>query len=150
MNEIEYKYLVDETAWSRIEKPKPELIIQGFISKSNEYVVRVRIKGNKGFLTIKGKTIGITRQEFEYEIPVKDAEAMLESFIDKSIRKHRYEINVAGKLWEVDEFHGPLEGLILAELEVDSIKEKFELPNWVTEDVSTDPNYYNAVLIDKC
>ena len=150
MNEIEYKYLVNEAAWAMVENPEPELIVQGFISKSKECVVRIRIKGSKGFLTIKGKTVGITRQEFEYEIPLTDAESMLEGFIDKSIRKHRYEIVVAGKTWEVDEFHGPLEGLILAELEVNSEEEKFELPNWVTEDVSTDPSYYNAVLIDKC
>jgi CYTH domain-containing protein len=150
MNEIEYKYLVDEDAWSQVEKPAPQLIVQGFISKSKECVVRIRIKGDKGFLTIKGKTVGITRKEFEYEIPLADAEAMLDNFIDKSIRKHRYEINVAGKTWEVDEFHGPLQGLILAELEVSSIDEKFDLPEWVTEDVSTDPSYYNAVLIDKC
>lgn len=150
MNEIEYKYLVDEDAWSQVEKPAPQLIVQGFISKSKECVVRIRIKGDKGFLTIKGKTVGITRKEFEYEIPLADAEAMLDNFIDKSIRKHRYEINVAGKTWEVDEFHGPLQGLILAELEVCSIDEKFDLPEWVTEDVSTDPSYYNAVLIEKC
>ncbi|MCH2232102.1 MAG: CYTH domain-containing protein [Crocinitomicaceae bacterium] len=150
MNEIEYKYLVDKTAWLQIEKPTPELIVQGFISKSKECVVRVRIKGDKGFLTIKGKTVGITRKEFEYEIPLADAEGMLENFIDKSIRKQRYEIEFSGKTWEVDEFHGPLEGLILAELEVESIEEEFELPNWVTEDVSKDPNYYNAVLIDRC
>ena len=150
MNEIEYKYLVNKSAWALVEKSEPELIVQGFLTKSKECVVRIRIKGTKGFLTIKGQTVGITRQEFEYEIPVKDAESMLESLIDKHIRKYRYEIDVAGKTWEIDEFQGPLKGLILAELEVNSVNEKFELPNWVTTDVSTDPNYYNAVLIDKC
>jgi CYTH domain-containing protein len=150
MKEIEYKYLVDAEQWKLLDKPAPELIVQGFISKSVESTVRVRIKGDKAYLTIKGKTVGITRQEFEYEIPVNEAEELLSAFTPKQIRKHRYEIQYAGHTWEVDEFHGPLEGLILAELEVGSEDEKFELPNWVTEDVSTNPDYYNAVLIDKC
>jgi len=150
MNEIEYKFLVDHKIWSELEKPAPELIVQGYISKSVESTVRVRIKGDKGFLTIKGKTEGIRRPEFEYEIPVQDAESMIDLFTDKHIRKHRYEVIVAGKTWEVDEFHGPLEGLILAELEVESEEEEFEKPTWVTDDVSMDSNYFNAVLIDKC
>jgi len=150
MKEIEYKYLVDTEQWKLLDKPAPELIVQGFISKSVESTVRVRIKGDKAYLTIKGKTVGITRQEFEYEIPVYEAEELLDGFTPKQIRKHRYEIQHAGHIWEVDEFHGPLEGLILAELEVGSEDEKFEFPNWVTEDVSTNPAYYNAVLIDKC
>ncbi|MCJ8289502.1 MAG: CYTH domain-containing protein [Crocinitomicaceae bacterium] len=150
MNEIEYKFLVDHKIWSELEKPAPELIVQGYISKSVESTVRVRIKGDKGFLTIKGKTEGIRRPEFEYEIPVQDAESMIDLFTDKHIRKHRYEVIVAGKTWEVDEFHGPLEGLILAELEVESEEEEFEKPTWVTDDVSMDSNYFNAFLIDKC
>lgn len=148
--EIEYKFLVDRDIWSKLDKPEPQLIVQGYISKSVESTVRVRIKGGNGFLTIKGKTVGITRSEFEYEIPIEDAESMIDLFTDKHIRKHRYEVTVAGKTWEVDEFHGPLEGLILAELEVESEEEKFETPSWVTKDVSTDSNYFNAVLIDKC
>jgi len=75
---------------------------------------------------------------------------MIDLFTEKHIRKHRYEVMVDGKTWEVDEFHGKLEGLILAELEVESEDETFTKPNWVTQDVSTDPNYYNAVLIDRC
>jgi len=149
MKEIEYKFLVNREAWLEVEKPEPTLIVQGYISKSENAVVRVRIKGDKGFLTIKGNTIGITRSEFEYEIPVNEAEAMIELFTEKSIRKHRYEVIVDGKTWEVDEFHGKLEGLILAELEVESEDEVFTQPNWTTEDVSTNPNYFNAVLIDR-
>ncbi len=150
MNEIEYKFLVDHQLWSAIEKPEPTLIVQGYISKSVDSTVRIRIKGKQGFLTIKGKTVGITRSEFEYEIPVENAEAMIALFTDKHIRKYRYEVMHSGKMWEVDEFHGALEGLILAELEVESEDEEFERPNWITEDVSTDPNYFNAVLIDRC
>lgn len=150
MKEIEYKFLVDHEAWLEVEKPEPTLIVQGYISKSEHAVVRVRIKGDKGYLTIKGNTIGITRSEFEYEIPLNEAEAMIELFTEKYIKKHRYEVVVDGKTWEVDEFHGNLEGLVLAELEVESEDEAFTQPNWTTEDVSTDPNYFNAVLIDRC
>lgn len=150
MKEIEYKFLVDHEAWRNAAKPEPTLIVQGYISKSEDATVRVRIKGDKGYLTIKGKMVGITRSEFEYEIPLVDAEAMVASFTNKYIRKYRYEVIVAGKIWEVDEFHGKLEGLIVAELEVESEEEVFEKPDWVTKDVSTDPTYFNAVLIDRC
>lgn len=149
MQEIEYKFLVDKEHWGRLEKPEPTLIVQGFLSKSKELVVRIRIKGDHGFLTLKGATKGITRTEFEYEIPLSDAEAILAEFTEKSIRKHRYLIEYEGKTWEVDVFHEKLEGLILAELEVASVDEKFSIPKWATEDVSENPEYYNAVLIDR-
>ena len=148
MKEIEYKFLVDDKKWSAIEKPSPSLIVQGFIAKSKESTVRIRIKNEAAFLTIKGKTVGITRSEFEYEIPVSDAEQMLLEFTDKQIRKKRYIIPFKGNNWEVDVFEGHLSGLILAELEVQSENEKFELPIWVTKNVSEDERYYNAVLID--
>jgi adenylate cyclase len=150
MKEIEYKFLVDHDKWSKLEKPEPTLIVQGYISISEEVVVRVRIKGDKGFLTIKGKMVGITRPEFEYEIPLEDAEAMVELFTEKHIRKYRYEVMFDGKIWEIDEFHGKLQGLVVAELEVQSENELFSKPSWVTADVSTDPKYFNAVLIDQC
>lgn len=150
MEEIEYKYLVDLDKWNRIDKPKGELIVQGFIHNSKECVVRIRIKGNKGFLTLKGETIGITRKEFEYEIPINEAEEIIKNFTKKHIRKTRYEIPYDNHTWEVDVFEGPLKGLILAELEVKSENEKFTIPDWVTENVSSDPKYYNAVLIEKC
>lgn len=150
MIEIEYKYLVDPEKWESIQKPEPTLIVQGFLSKSADLVVRIRIRGDRGYLTIKGRSKGISRTEFEYEIPVSEAEAMLKEFTEKSIRKWRYEIIVHGKTWEVDVFEEKLAGLIVAELEVASEDEQFELPNWVTTDVSTDPNYYNAVLIERC
>jgi len=150
MEEIEYKYLVDVKKWNVLSKPKGELIVQGFIYNSKECVVRIRIKGNKGFLTLKGETIGITRKEYEYEIPLNEAEEIITSFTKKHIRKMRYEILVGNHTWEVDVFEEGLDGLILAELEVNSETEKFELPDWVTENVSHDPNYYNAVLIEKC
>ena len=150
MQEIEYKFLVDHDKWNTIEKPVPELIVQGFISKSEDAVVRVRIKGDKGFLAVKGKSNGISREEFEYEIPLNDAEELLLNFTSKQIRKYRYEIDIDGRKWEIDEFHGALEGLILAELEVNSEDDEFTKPDWIGKDVSTDPEYYNAVLIDRC
>lgn len=150
MKEIEYKFLVDQNKWDQVKKPEPDLIVQGFLAKTEQLVVRVRIKGSKGFLTIKGKTEGISRTEFEYEIPLIEAETMLSELTDKKIIKKRYEILFQEKTWEVDVFEGKLSGLILAELEVNDETETFEKPDWVTKDVSTDPNYYNAVLIDRC
>ena len=150
MKEIEHKFLVDSEIWASVAKPKPSLIVQAYITRSVDCTVRVRIKGAKGYLTIKGKTEGISRTEFEYEIALEDAEEMIVSFTDKHIRKQRYEIEHDGRLWEVDVFHGNLYGLIVAELEVESEEDEFELPDWVTKNVSTDPNYYNAVLIDRC
>ena len=150
MEEIEYKYLVDKVKWNAVAKSQGELIVQGFLHNTKECVVRIRIKGTKGFLTIKGETKGITRKEFEYEIPVNEAQEIVDSFISKSIRKMRYEIPLGVHTWEVDVFEGALDGLIIAELEVASESEKFEMPDWITENVSHNPSYYNAVLIEKC
>ena len=149
MKEIEYKYLVDKKLWNTIKKPKPNSITQGYISKNKDCTARIRINNNKAFITIKGENKGIVRQEFEYEIPLNEANIILKDLIDKKIKKHRYKIEFSNRIWEVDQFQGKLEGLIIAELEVNSEEEKFELPFWVTKDVSLDPNYYNSVLIDK-
>jgi len=149
MQEIERKFLVDKELWADLEKPTPVRIAQGYLSKDPEKTIRVRIKGNKGFLTIKGKTTGITRTEFEYEIPLTDAEELLKSFTDKALFKDRYEIPFAGNVWEVDVFFGKLGGLILAEIELNSEDQSFSKPSWVTADVSTDPAYYNSNLIEK-
>ncbi len=148
--EIERKFLVDKKAWELVEKPIPKKIIQAYLFRSPEKTIRVRIKGNKGFLTIKGKTTGISRSEFEYEIPFAEAEQLISEFADKTILKNRYEIKVGNHLWEIDEFHGKLEGLLLAEIELSDEAEEFELPTWATSDVSTDENYYNSKLIERC
>jgi CYTH domain-containing protein len=148
--EIEYKFLVNEEKWNALSKPEPSLIVQTYIHKSKEVTVRVRIKGTSAFLTIKGKTTGVSRSEFEYEIPISDAEEMIEQFSTKHIRKYRYEIPMGKHIWEVDVFEGKLKGLTLAEIELDSEDEIFEKPDWVTKDVSLDASYYNAVLIEKC
>ena len=148
--EIERKFLVDKVEWEKVEKPNPKKIVQAYILNSPEKTVRARIKGSKGFLTIKGATVGISRNEFEYEIPVEEVEEMIRLFAEKTISKDRYEITVGNHLWEVDEFHGNLEGLVLAEIELSDENEAFEQPIWATEDVSTDVNYYNSKLIEKC
>jgi len=148
MKEIEYKFLVNKEKWNALEKTAPSLIVQGFLAKSENITIRIRIKKEKAFLTIKGKTVGITRTEFEYEIPFSDAEQILVEFTDKQIRKKRYIIPFKGHSWEVDVFEGHLSGLILAELEVGSETEKFEKPEWITKNISEDARYYNAVLID--
>ncbi|MDP4683247.1 MAG: CYTH domain-containing protein [Crocinitomicaceae bacterium] len=148
--EIERKFLVDKLEWEKVTKPLPKRIVQAYILNSPEKTVRVRIKGSKGYLTIKGATVGISRSEFEYEIPLKEAQEMIDLFAEKTIEKMRYEIQVGKHLWEIDEFHGKLSGLLIAEIELESEDEAFEKPNWALEDVSTDINYFNAQLIERC
>ena len=148
--EIERKFLVDKLEWDKVSKPHPKRIVQAYILNSPAKTVRVRIKGSKGYLTIKGATIGISRSEFEYEIPLAEAQEMIDLFAEKTIEKLRYEIQIGNHLWEIDEFHGKLEGLLLAEIELESENEVFEKPVWALEDVSTDINYFNAKLIESC
>lgn len=144
MQEIERKFLVIAEKW----KPKDSgtKIIQGYLSTDKERVVRVRIKGDKAFLTVKGMPKGITRTELEYEIEVKDAEIMLKMCLDNPIVKTRYHESVGGLLWEVDIFHGVNNGLQLAEVELESELQKVDLPEWAGEEVSEDPRYFNAWL----
>lgn len=150
MKEIEYKFLVDHEVWNESEKPEPEEIIQAYIARTDKTTVRVRSKGSKAYITLKSKTIGRTRSEFEYEIPMVDAHEMMALFTERSLRKLRYTIAYKGRNWEVDVFKDKLEGLIIAELEVASEEESFDLPDWVTHDVSDDPQYFNSVLIEQC
>ena len=147
--EIERKFLVKKQLWEAFEKPSPNRIVQAYLLNSAEKTVRIRIKGTKGYLTIKGPTHGLSRAEFEYEIPLIDAEELISTFAEKVIEKFRYEISFKNHLWEVDVFTGKLDGLYLAEIELNSEEEHFELPEWVGEEVSTDPNYYNSNLINK-
>ena len=147
--EIEYKYLVDELKWEQLEKPEPSLIVQSYLVNSKQLTIRIRIKGEKGYLTIKGATTKVTREEFEYEIPIDDARDLIDKFSGKTIKKYRYEIPVDGHTWEVDVFENKLKGLILAEIELQAESEIYTKPEWITKNVSLDPNYYNAVLIEK-
>lgn len=147
MLEIEKKFLVNDK-WHAPAVGGAHYR-QGYLAESGA-TTRVRIieEGGvqKAFLTIKGKTVGISRPEFEYEIPVKDAEEMLMMALYPEIEKIRYKINVGGKIWEVDEFLGVHKGLIIAEIELQSEDEGYELPEWAGEEVSLDRSYSNAAL----
>lgn len=148
--EIEYKFLVDAAKWEALDKPQPESIVQAYLQREKERTVRVRTKGGRGYLTVKGATTGVTRAEFEYEIPAEEVNEMIATLKLPCLQKKRYEINHGNHLWEVDVFEGKLDGLIVAEIEVSSEDEAFEIPDWVTENVSHDPQYYNAQLILRC
>jgi CYTH domain-containing protein len=148
--EIERKFLLHQELWDALIKPSPKKIVQAYLVNTAEKTIRVRIKGDRGFITIKGPTKGISRSEFEYEIPLTDAEVLISQFAEKVIDKDRYEINFEGKLWEVDVFHGKLEGIILAEIELEHEDEDFSIPEWIAKEVSHDVEYYNARLVEKC
>ncbi len=144
--EIERKFLVDAEKISALNLSGGEKISQGYLSTEPNKTVRVRVKNNRGFLTIKSKNVGIVRSEFEYEIPVADAEEILKLCEPNILQKVRHKIEHAGKIFEVDIFFGRHEGLILAEVELNSADEKIDLPNWIGEEVSDNPKYYNSNL----
>jgi adenylate cyclase len=146
MLEIERKFKINSEEWENLMKPKPLAICQGYLSRDKGCVVRVRTKGDKGYLTVKGKNESITRLEYEFEIPVEEAKEMLLKFCPLQIIKKRYEIQFENHLWEVDVFEGRHAGLIIAEIELKSEDEVFEKPSWVGEDVSHDPSFFNSNL----
>ena len=122
-------------------------ICQGYAQLPNG-VFRVRIYGDQAFLTVKGKLKGLARAEFEYEIPIDDARALLETVCEKPyIQKTRFLVRVDGKTWEIDEFYAENDGLIVAEIELDAEAETFTLPVWAGEEVTNDLRYYNSNLI---
>lgn len=144
--EIERKFLIKKDIWQNASKGKASYLKQGYISTEPGKTIRVRITEDKSFLTIKGKTEGIARAEFEYEIPTGDANELLNLFASNCIEKVRHEIHHEGKLWEVDVFSGDNEGLIIAEIELDSVEEIFTLPTWIEKEVSGDERYFNSNL----
>lgn len=147
MTEIERKFLVNKNALPSLDLLDHIIITQGYLLNTKEKTVRVRLSNNTAFLTIKGATSGISRDEYEYQIPYDEAQNILNDFIDQKISKTRYIIPFAGKKWELDIFHNHLEGLIIAEVELENEKESIEIPSWCTEEVSQNPMYYNAQLI---
>lgn len=147
MLEIERKFLVDPAKWNNVTKPEGITIKQGYIFDTEKGVLRVRIKGSQGFLTLKSANTGITRQEFEYEIPLNEAEELLETFCNSYISKTRYIINHHNHTWEIDVFHNQLAPLLLAEIELADESEHFLLPDFITEEVTHDERYYNSNLI---
>ena len=145
--EIERKFLVNKSKLRGLNFFSEEKIFQGYLSDNP--VVRVRIKGEHGFLTIKSSTVGLLRQEFEYEIPVADAEQLLKLCGRNVLKKYRRKISYGGHVWEVDFFAGRHTGLILAEVELNTPDEPVELPDWIFKEVSNDPRYYNSNLVKK-
>jgi adenylate cyclase len=150
MIEIERKFLVTSTDFIADAFTKNR-IVQGYLSVVPERAVRVRIKGNKGFLTIKGKSndSGMTRLEWEKEIEVQEAEQLLSLCEEGVIDKVRHDIKVGKHIFEVDVFSGKNEGLIMAEIELEDENEAFEKPTWLGEEVTNDARYYNVYLSQK-
>lgn len=150
MIEIERKFLVLSNAFIN-EAFTIKRIVQGYISSVPERTVRVRIKEDKGYLTIKGESTnnGTTRMEWEREISLADAEALLSICENGIIDKIRHDVKVGNHLYEVDVFSGENEGLIMAEIELESEKEIFEKPYWLGQEVTNDERYYNAYLSKK-
>ncbi len=145
--EIERKFLLKNDSWKK--NTAGIYYVQGYLNQTGENTVRIRIAGEKAFLTIKGKSEGISRQEFEYKIPVEDAKDLLKLSQTPVIEKIRYKIEYAGKYWEVDEFLGKNAGLLVAEIELNAENEVFEKPDWVGKEVSGDKRYYNSYLARK-
>ena len=146
--EIERKFLVKGEGWRKLSSGV--LYSQGYLSTVKERTVRIRIQNNEATLTIKSITKGISRSEFEYTIPLVDAEIMLQQMaVQPIIKKYRYRIPVDDVVWEIDEFLGANQGLIIAELELQSPDQIFRLPDWIGQEVSLDPRYYNNNLVKK-
>ncbi|MFB2934569.1 CYTH domain-containing protein [Aerosakkonemataceae cyanobacterium BLCC-F154] len=144
--EIERKFLVNGDKWRSLATGT--IYCQGYICTKKEAVVRVRTVGTKGYLTIKGLSVGNSRAEFEYPIPLSDAQTMLETMCEPPlIEKTRYLIKHEELIWEVDEFFGENAGLIIAEVELTAENQVIQLPEWVGMEVSHDPRYFNANLI---
>lgn len=145
--EIERKFLVSGDAWREGATGIP--FRQGYMLNESGRTIRVRIAGGRAFLTIKGKTVGATRTEFEYDLPVDEATILLDNFCNGPlIEKVRYTVEFAGHTWEIDEFSGDNAGLIIAEVELASESETIQLPPWIGEEVTHDPRYYNANLVN--
>lgn len=147
MIEIERKFLVLSTVFLK-EAYNENRIVQAYLNSNPERTVRIRIKDHKGYLTIKGigNKSGTTRLEWEQELPVVEAEKLLQICESGVIDKTRYEIQVGKHLYEVDVFHGDNQGLVLAEIELKSEEEQFEKPHWLGMEVTGDERFYNAYL----
>lgn len=147
--EIERKYLVDIQKWNELEKPEGQVYRQGYLLTDPHKTIRVRQTPGKGFLTIKGISVGATRPEYEYEIPHGEAAELLDRFSIAELSKTRYIIPFKNKIWEVDVFAGANAGLIVAEIELNSEEEQYALPDWVGAEVTGQEQYYNANLTTK-
>lgn len=144
--EIERKYLVDLDKFSK--DAHCDLYRQGYLNSDKKRVVRVRLNSTGAYITIKGLPTGLIRPEYEYEIPREDAIFLLENICEQPIiEKTRYKVKVGEHVWEIDEFHGENEGLVVAEIELDRVDDTFELPEWLGKEVSHDWRYFNSNLL---
>ncbi len=144
--EIERKYLLASDGWRGLAEGIDYR--QGYLSTVKERTVRVRTIGDRGFLTIKGISTGASRAEYEYEIPADDTHEMLDELCERPlIEKRRYRIPYGDLIWEVDEFFGENHGLIVAEVELASEDQLIDLPEWIGQEVTGDPRYFNSSLV---
>ncbi|MEO7494454.1 MAG: CYTH domain-containing protein [Massilia sp.] len=144
--EIERKFLLTGDGWRALGEPV--LLRQGYLSAHPERVVRVRVEGGQGTMTIKGRSRGATRGEWEYPIPLADANELLDSLCEQPfIEKYRSRIAFGGNVWEVDEFLGANQGLKFAEIELASEDQAFDKPEWIGEEVTHDARYFNSSLM---
>ena len=143
--EIERKFLVNGGSWK--QGVTGERVRQAYLSTDKQRVVRVRVIDDRAWLTVKGQTQGISRLEFEYQIPADDADEMLRLLCHQPIiDKTRYRVRHGDHTWEIDEFHGANDGLVIAEIELQTENEPFERPEWLGEEVSSDHRYFNSSL----
>jgi len=144
--EIERKFLVSDNSWRHWGSG--QRYRQGYLSTVKERTVRVRAAGDKGFITVKGSNLGSTRSEYEYEIPLADANEILDGLCERPlIEKIRYRIHLGEMTWEVDEFEGENRGLITAEIELRDENQAISLPAWIGREVTGDPRYFNSNLV---
>lgn len=146
--EIERKFLLSSDTWKK-DVHQSYALRQGYLNSNPDRTVRVRIRGERGFLTMKGRGNGISRPEFEYDIPYEEALALLTLCEQPIIEKTRHEVRVGEHLWEVDVFEGENAGLVVAEIELSEEDEAFERPTWLGKEVSDDRRYFNSSLIRK-
>jgi len=144
--EIERKFIIEKDLWYALKKPSGILIQQAYLVNEPEKVIRVRVTESSGYLTIKGPTVNATRSEYEFAIPKTEALQIMDQFTNTRIDKTRFKIEFEGKTWEVDEFWGDNEGLIIAEIELKSEDEDFTKPAWIGREVTKDHRYYNSYL----
>lgn len=145
-HEIEKKFLIVNDSWRSLGKGKE--YCQGYLSTGDGPTLRIRTIGERGIITVKGPTEEGKRLEFEYDIPYEDAKEMLGKLCHKPlIEKTRYKIPHEGFVWEVDEFKGENEGLLFAEIELESVDQRFDIPDWIGKEVTGDARYYNANLV---
>lgn len=143
--EIEHKYLVIDDSYKALSDKQVE-IMQGYLIRDPEHTVRIRICGDEGSLTIKGKNNGDTRLEFEYGIPIDDARQMMRMCGDNILIKTRYYVPYAGHIWEVDEFHGRHSGLVISEIELSESSHDYQLPPFIGKEVTGDARFYNSSM----